>query len=94
MMVEELMCGSCTSFNMYPALNQAPPIAIIAFGTPDQKERYAAKMFDGSWSGTMCLTGGPRHLDVGKRKTRRSSAPTATTTCAARRSSSPAAIRT
>ena len=65
MMVEEFMCGSNTSFNMYPALTQGAAEVIIAFGTDAQQERYLAKMFDGSWAGTMCLTEPQAGSDVG-----------------------------
>jgi alkylation response protein AidB-like acyl-CoA dehydrogenase len=69
MLVEELMCGSCTSFNMYPALTQGAADVILAFGTPDQIERYVPKMFDGTWAGTMCLTEAQAGSDVGSAAT-------------------------
>jgi alkylation response protein AidB-like acyl-CoA dehydrogenase len=69
MMVEEFMCGSCTSFNMYPALTQGAADVILAFGTPEQQERYVAKMFDGTWAGTMCLTEPQAGSDVGSAAT-------------------------
>ncbi|MEO6776998.1 MAG: acyl-CoA dehydrogenase [Kofleriaceae bacterium] len=65
MMVEEFMCGSCTSFNMYPALTQGAADVILAFGTPAQQATYVAKMFDGTWAGTMCLTEPQAGSDVG-----------------------------
>src|ERR1044071_6505972 len=37
MMVEEFMCGSNTSFNMYPALTQGAADVILSFGTPEQQ---------------------------------------------------------
>src|SRR3954465_1376790 len=69
MMVEEFMCGSCTSFNMYPALTQGAADVILAFGTPEQQDRYVAKMFDGTWAGTMCLTEPQAGSDVGSAAT-------------------------
>jgi alkylation response protein AidB-like acyl-CoA dehydrogenase len=69
MMVEEFMCGSNTSFNMYPALTQGAAEVIIAFGTDEQKDRYVGKMFDGSWAGTMCLTEPQAGSDVGASRT-------------------------
>ena len=69
MMVEEFMCGSCTSFNMYPALTQGAADVILAFGTPEQQTTYVAKMFDGSWAGTMCLTEPHAGSDVGSANT-------------------------
>jgi alkylation response protein AidB-like acyl-CoA dehydrogenase len=69
MMVEEFMCGSCTSFNMYPALTQGAADVILAFGTPEQQDRYVGKMMDGTWAGTMCLTEPQAGSDVGSAAT-------------------------
>ena len=69
MMVEEFMCGSNTSFNMYPALTQGAADVILAFGTPAQQDTYVAKMFDGRWAGTMCLTEPHAGSDVGSAST-------------------------
>jgi alkylation response protein AidB-like acyl-CoA dehydrogenase len=69
MMVEEFMCGSCTSFNMYPALTQGAADVILAFGTPEQQAAYVPSMFDGKWAGTMCLTEPHAGSDVGSSST-------------------------
>jgi len=69
MMVEEFMCGSNTSFNMYPALTQGAADVILAFGTEEQKQRYVANMFNGKWAGTMCLTEPHAGSDVGAAST-------------------------
>ena len=69
MLVEEFMCGSCTSFNMYPALTQGAADVIITFGTPEQQQTYVPKMLDGSWAGTMCLTEPQAGSDVGSAAT-------------------------
>src|SRR5258706_11777501 len=65
MMVEEFMCGSCTSFNMYPALTQGAADVILSFGTPEQQATYVPKMINGVWAGTMCLTEPHAGTDVG-----------------------------
>ncbi len=65
MLVEEFMCGSCTSFNMYPALTQGAADVILAFGTEAQQATYVANMFNGKWAGTMCLTEPQAGSDVG-----------------------------
>ncbi len=65
MMVEEFMCGSNTSFNMYPALTQGAAEVIVAFGTPEQQATYVPNMFNGKWAGTMCLTEPQAGSDVG-----------------------------
>jgi len=67
---EELMCGASTSFNMYPALTQGAADVIQNFGTPEQIATYCAKMHDGSWAGTMCLTEPQAGSDVGSATTR------------------------
>jgi alkylation response protein AidB-like acyl-CoA dehydrogenase len=69
MLVEEFMCGSNTSFNMYPALTQGAADVILAFGTPEQQDRYVPNMFNGKWAGTMCLTEPHAGSDVGSSST-------------------------
>jgi alkylation response protein AidB-like acyl-CoA dehydrogenase len=69
MLVEEFMCGSCTSFNMYPALTQGAADVILAFGTPEQQAAYVENMFNGKWAGTMCLTEPHAGSDVGSAST-------------------------
>jgi alkylation response protein AidB-like acyl-CoA dehydrogenase len=69
MMVEEFMCGSNTSFNMYPALTQGAADVILAFGTPEQQATYVPNMFNGKWAGTMCLTEPHAGSDVGSANT-------------------------
>jgi hypothetical protein len=70
MLVEELMCGSNTSFNMYPALTQGAADVILAFGTPEQQATYVPQMFNGRWAGTMCLTEPHAGSDVGSASAR------------------------
>ena len=65
MMVEEFMCGSNTSFNMYPALTQGAADVILAFGTEKEIATYVPNMFNGKWAGTMCLTEPQAGSDVG-----------------------------
>jgi alkylation response protein AidB-like acyl-CoA dehydrogenase len=65
MMVEEFMCGSNTSFNMYPALTQGAADVILTFGTPEQQSTYVPNMYNGKWAGTMCLTEPHAGTDVG-----------------------------
>jgi alkylation response protein AidB-like acyl-CoA dehydrogenase len=69
MMVEEFMCGSNTSFNMYPALTQGAADVIIAFGTQKEIDTYVPNMFNGKWAGTMCLTEPHAGSDVGSATT-------------------------
>jgi len=69
MLVDEFMCGSNTSFNMYAALTQGAAEVILAFGTPDQQTRYVPNMYNGKWAGTMCLTEPQAGSDVGSSTT-------------------------
>ena len=69
MLVEEFMCGSCTSFNMYPALTSGAADVILAFGTPEQQAAYVPNMLNGKWAGTMCLTEPHAGSDVGSAST-------------------------
>jgi alkylation response protein AidB-like acyl-CoA dehydrogenase len=64
-MVEEFMCGSNTSFNMYPALTQGAADVIHTFGTLEQRATYVPNLYNGKWAGTMCLTEPHAGSDVG-----------------------------
>jgi alkylation response protein AidB-like acyl-CoA dehydrogenase len=54
--INDMMYGACQAFNMAPSLTHGAGHLIESFGTLELKERYVPKMFDGTWSGTMCLT--------------------------------------
>jgi hypothetical protein len=75
MLAEEMMCGSNTSFNMYPALTTGAAEVIIEFGTEEQQRTYVPKMNDGSWAGTMCLTEAHAGSDVGSAATKATKRP-------------------
>ncbi len=64
-LVEELLSGSNTAFNMYSALATGAAEVIESFGTPEQKSLYCSRMFGGEWGGTMCLTEPNAGSDVG-----------------------------
>ncbi len=70
LLVEELLSGSNTAFNMYPGLTYGAAEVIESFGTPDQKHRFLHKMHGGVWGGTMCLTEPQAGTDVGAARTR------------------------
>ncbi len=67
--IEEILSGSNTAFNMYPGLAYGASEVIELFGTPDQKKTYCHNMFGGKWGGTMCLTEPHAGTDVGSAKT-------------------------
>jgi alkylation response protein AidB-like acyl-CoA dehydrogenase len=68
-MVEEMLSGSNTAFSMYAALTYGAAEVIHAFGTDDQRKLFCPRMFNGAWSGTMCLTEPQAGSDVGSTKT-------------------------
>ncbi len=63
--VNELISGSNTSFQMYSGLTVGAAELIMSFGTPEQKDRYVPAMLDGRFGGTMCLTEPHAGSDVG-----------------------------
>jgi alkylation response protein AidB-like acyl-CoA dehydrogenase len=64
-LVEEMLSGSNTAFNMYPGLAFGAGELIGETGTEEQKHKYIEKMFTGKWGGTMCLTEAHAGSDVG-----------------------------
>ena len=68
-LVEEMLSGANTAFNMYPGLAYGAAEVVEHFGTHEQKELYCPKMFGGTWGGTMCLTEPHAGSDVGSSKT-------------------------
>lgn len=68
-LVEEILSGSNTAFNMYPGLAYGAAEVIEHFGTADQKKAFCQNMFTGVWGGTMCLTEPHAGTDVGSSKT-------------------------
>ena len=69
-LVEELLSGSNTAFNMYPGLAYGAAEVVSQFATTRQKDIYLKRMFGGVWGGTMCLTEPQAGTDVGDAKTR------------------------
>ncbi|HEY1126476.1 MAG TPA: acyl-CoA dehydrogenase family protein, partial [Actinomycetota bacterium] len=68
-LVEELLSGANPAFNMYSGLAFGAAETLLECATPEQAKRYAAKMLDGTWGGTMCLTEPHAGSDVGAAKT-------------------------
>ncbi|MCZ6628897.1 MAG: acyl-CoA dehydrogenase [SAR324 cluster bacterium] len=68
--VTEMMSGANTAFQMYPALTNGAANVIRAFGTPEQREIYSAKLDNGTWGGTMVLTESHAGSDVGLSSTK------------------------
>lgn len=69
-LIEEMVSGSNTAFNMYPGLAFGAAEMLATFGTKAQSALYLEKMFSGKWGGTMCLTEANAGSDVGAATTR------------------------
>jgi hypothetical protein len=67
--VEELLSGANTAFNMYPGLAMGAAEVIQFFGTQRQKQLFLPRMYGGTWGGTMCLTEPHAGSDVGSSRT-------------------------
>lgn len=64
-MVWEMFNAANPTFGPYIILTSGAADLIQSFGSPKLKELFLAKMMDGSWSGTMCLTEPSAGSDVG-----------------------------
>ncbi len=67
-LVEEMLSGANSAFNMYPGLAFGAAELIAECGTPEQKKLYVERMLNGTWGGTMCLTEPQAGSDVGAAK--------------------------
>lgn len=63
--VEEMLSGANTAFNMYAGLSYGAAEVIEHFGTPRQHDLFLKRMYGGTWGGTMCLTEPHAGSDVG-----------------------------
>jgi alkylation response protein AidB-like acyl-CoA dehydrogenase len=63
--VNELISGSNTSFQMYSGLTIGAAELIMSFGTDEQRKLFVADMVEGRAGGTMCLTEPHAGSDVG-----------------------------
>jgi alkylation response protein AidB-like acyl-CoA dehydrogenase len=52
----EMLNAGNLSFALCPLLTDGAIEALMTAGTPEQQQRYVAKLIDGSWTGTMNLT--------------------------------------
>ena len=67
---EEYMCSSNMAFGMYPGLTHGATSAILAKGSPEQKQTYVPNMVSGKWTGTMNLTEPQCGTDLGLIRTK------------------------
>ncbi len=54
--INDFMYGACQSFNMAPSLTHGAAHLIESFGTEELKRAFVPRMYNGIFSGTMCLT--------------------------------------
>ncbi len=68
--VMEMFNSANQAWTMYPGLSHGAYEALIAHGTPEQKQVYLPRLVAGEWTGTMCLTEAHCGTDLGLVKTR------------------------
>jgi alkylation response protein AidB-like acyl-CoA dehydrogenase len=62
---DEFLCSANLSFSMYPELGHGAAMTLEKWGAKELKDRFLAKMTDGTWGGTMCLTEAHAGTDLG-----------------------------
>lgn len=67
---EEMLYAANSSFAVYSTLTSGAALAINAHGSEELKSRYLPKMYEGVWSGSMCLTEPHAGTDLGIMRTK------------------------
>lgn len=70
MVVDEMMCSSNLSFGMYPGLSHGAIDALTEHASEALQNEYLAKLIEGKWTGTMCLTEPQCGTDLGLIRTK------------------------
>ncbi len=68
--IEEMMMAANSSLALYAVLTAGGALAIARHASESLKETYLPKLYDGSWSATMCLTEAQAGTDLSMLKTR------------------------
>ncbi|HWP65390.1 MAG TPA: acyl-CoA dehydrogenase [Candidatus Limnocylindria bacterium] len=68
--LEEMLSGANTAFQMYPGLTHGAADVIATFALPEHKQRFLPAMTSGRFAGTMCLSEPHAGSDVGAARTR------------------------
>jgi len=63
--INDLMYGACQAFNMAPSLTHGAAHLIETFGSDWLKQTFIPNLYNGIWSGTMCLTEPESGSDLG-----------------------------
>lgn len=66
----EFLCSANLAFSMYPELAHGASLTLEKWGATELKDRFLAKMIDGTWGATMCLTEAHAGTDLGMIRTR------------------------
>ena len=69
-LIEEMYFAANSSFALYTILNTGATLTLSYHASEELKQRYLPKMYEGSWSGTMCLTEPHAGTDLGMIRTR------------------------
>lgn len=68
--IEEMMFGANSSFALYTILTTGATLTLSHHASEELKKRYLPKMYEGIWSGTMCLTEPHAGTDLGMIRTK------------------------
>ena len=74
-LLEEMAFAANSSFALYAMLTTGVTHSLSRLGSTELKEKYLPRMYDGTWSGSMCLTEAHAGTDLGMIRT--SAVPTA-----------------
>ena len=70
LVVTEMVSSACWAWGMYTGLSQSAARLLEAYASDELQETYLAKMTDGTWGGTMCLTESHCGSDLGLLRTK------------------------
>ena len=69
-LIEEMCFAANSSFALYTILNTGATLTLSQHASDELKQRFLPRMYEGRWSGTMCLTEPHAGTDLGMIKTR------------------------
>jgi len=69
-LIEEMYFAANSSFALYTILNTGATLTLSQHASAELKQRFLPKMYEGIWSGTMCLTEPHAGTDLGMIRTR------------------------
>ncbi|PTY38050.1 acyl-CoA dehydrogenase [Saccharospirillum sp. MSK14-1] len=69
-MFEEMVYAANTSFALYPVLSAGATLCLLRHASDELKQTYLPPMYEGRWSGSMCLTEPHCGTDLGIMKSK------------------------